>query len=83
MQKDPDSESVFRSFHFWTKLADVSRYEARINNEIISQSGVEDPLHRMLSFRQGSCAMSLALDESSLTIDSDFKGIYWKVFPWP
>ena len=72
--KDPDSESVFRSFSFWTKLAGVSRFEVRINNKIVSQSGVEDPLHRILSFRQGSCAMLLALDESSLTIDSDFKG---------
>ena len=72
--KDPDTESVFRSFSFWTKLADVSRFEVRINNKIVSQSGTEDPLHRILSFRQGSCAMLLALDESSLTIDSDFKG---------
>ena len=72
--KDPDSESVFRSFSFWSKLAGVSRFEVRINNKIVSQSGVEDPLHRILSFRQGSCAMLLALDESSLTIDSDFKG---------
>ena len=72
--KDPDSESVFRSFHFWTKLAGVSRFEVRINNKIVSQSGTEDPLHRILSFHQGSCALLLALDESSLTIDSDFKG---------
>ena len=72
--KDPDSESVFRSFSFWTKLAGVSRFEVRIDNKIVSQSGTEDPLHRILSFRQGSCAMLLALDESSLTIDSDFKG---------
>ena len=72
--KDPDSESVLRSFNFWTKLAGVSRFEVRINNKIVSQSGTEDPLHRILSFRQGSCAMLLALDESSLTIDSDFKG---------
>jgi len=72
--KDPDSESVFRSFSFWAKLAGVSRFEVRINNKIVSQSGTEDPLHRILSFHQGSCAMLLALDESSLTIDSDFKG---------
>ena len=72
--KDPDSESVFRSFSFWAKLAGVSRFEVRINNKIVSQSGTEDPLHRILSFRQGSCAVLLALDESSLTIDSDFKG---------
>ena len=72
--KDPDSESVFRSFNFWTKLAGVSRFEVRINNEIISQSGTEDPLHRILSFRQGSCEVLLALHESSWTIDSDFKG---------
>ena len=72
--KDPDSESVFRSFNFWTKLAGVSRFEVRINNKIVSQSGTEDPLHRILSFHQGSCAVLLALDESSLTLDSDFKG---------
>jgi UDP-GlcNAc:undecaprenyl-phosphate GlcNAc-1-phosphate transferase len=72
--KDPDSESVFRSFHFWTKLADVCRYEARINNEIISQSGVENSSQRILSFRQGSYEVILALNESSLITDSDFKG---------
>ena len=72
--KDPDSESVFRSFNFWTKLAGVSRLEVRINNKIVSQSGAEDPIHRTLSFHQGSCAVLLALDESSLTLDSDFKG---------
>ena len=72
--KDPDSESVFRSFSFWAKLAGVSRFEVRINNKIVSQSGTEDPLHRILSFRKGSCAMLLALDESSLITDSDFKG---------
>ena len=72
--KDPDSESVFRSFHFWTKLAGVSRFEVRINNKIVSQSGTENPMHRILSFHQGSCAVLLSLDESSLTLDSDFKG---------
>ena len=72
--KDPDSESVLRSFNFWTKLAGVSRFEVQINNEIISQSGAEDPLHRILSFRQGSCEVLLALHESSLITDSDFKG---------
>jgi hypothetical protein len=72
--KDPDSESVFRSFNFWTKLAGVSRLEVRINNKIVSQSGAEDPIHRILSFHQGSCAVLLALDESSLTLDSDLKG---------
>ena len=46
----------------------------KINNKIVSQRGTEDPLHRILSFRKGSCAMLLALDESSLTLDSDFKG---------
>ena len=72
--KDPDSESVFRSFHFWTKMAGVSRFEVRVNNEIVSQSGVEDSSHRILSFSQGSCEVLLALHESSWTIDSDFKG---------
>ena len=72
--KDPDSESVFRSFSFWTKLADVSRYEVRTNNEIISLSGVEDSSQRILTFRQGSYEVLLALDESSLITDSDFKG---------
>ena len=73
-EKDPDSESVFRSFHFWAKLADVSRFEVRISNKIVSQSGAEDSSLRILSFRKGSCEVLLALDESSLAIDSDFKG---------
>jgi len=72
--KDPDTESVFRSFQFWTKLAGVTRFEVRINNEIISQSGEEDSSHRILSFKQGPYEMLLALHESSWKIDSDFKG---------
>jgi len=72
--KDPDSESLFRSFLFWTKLAGVTRFEARLDNEIISQSGIEDSSHRTLSFKQGKYEMLLALHESSWTIDSDFKG---------
>jgi UDP-GlcNAc:undecaprenyl-phosphate GlcNAc-1-phosphate transferase len=72
--KDPDSETVFRSFNFWAKLADVSRFEVRISNKIVSQSGAEDSSHRILSFRNGSCEVLLALDESSLATDSDFKG---------
>ena len=72
-EKDPDSESVFRSFHFWTKMAGVSRFEVRVNNEIVSQSGVEDSSHRILSYSQGSSEVLLAVHESSLTIDSDLK----------
>jgi UDP-GlcNAc:undecaprenyl-phosphate/decaprenyl-phosphate GlcNAc-1-phosphate transferase len=72
--KDPDSESVIRSFSFWIKLAGVSHFEVRINNKIVSQSGAENPTHRFLSFSQGSCTVLLALDESSLTLDSDIKG---------
>jgi len=72
--KDPDSKSVFRSFQFWTKLAGVTRFEVRVNNKIISQSGEEDPLDRTLSFKEGPYEMLLALHESSWKIDSDFKG---------
>jgi len=71
--KDPDSESVFRSFQFWTKLAGVTRFEVRINDKILSQSGIEDSSHRIMSFKQGRYEMLLALHESSWTIDSDFK----------
>jgi len=71
--KDPDPESVFRSFQFWTKLAGVTSFEVRINKEIISQSGIEDSSHRTLTFKQGPYEVLLALHESSWTIDSDFK----------
>ena len=72
--KDPDYESVFRSFQFWAKLAGVSRFEVRVNNEIISHSGEEDTSHRILSFHKGTCEILLALHESNLKIDSDLKG---------
>jgi len=71
--KDPDSESVFRSFQFWTKLAGVTKFEFRKNNEVISQNGEEDSSNRTLSFKQGQYEMLLALHESSWKIDSDFK----------
>ncbi len=72
--KDPDSESLIRSFKFWSKLAGVIRFELRIDNKIISQSGEDDSLHRTLYFKQGPYEMQLALPESSWKIDSDFKG---------
>ena len=57
----------------WTKLANISSFEVRINNEIFSKSGTEDSSHKIISFQEGSWELLLALDESSLTIDSDLK----------
>tara|TARA_B100001029_G_C14924149_1_gene373746 strand:+ start:11 stop:856 length:846 start_codon:yes stop_codon:yes gene_type:complete len=71
--KDPDSESVFRSFNFWTKFAGVNRFQVLKNKDYIFQKGEDDSSHRTMSFKQGSYEMLLALDESSWKIDSDFK----------
>ena len=72
--KDPDQESVIRSFHFWTDIAEVSRIEVRLNNTVVWQSGPENHLHRMLMFKQENWEVRIALPESSWKIDSDVKG---------
>ncbi len=72
--KDPDRESIIRSFHFWTEMAGVSRIELRHKDSVVWQSGPENQLHRMLMFQQGAWEMRMALPESSWKIDSDVKG---------
>ncbi len=72
--KDPDRESIIRSFHFWTEMAGVSRIELRHKDSVFWQSGPENQLHRMLMFQQGAWEIRMALPESSWMIDSDIKG---------
>ena len=72
--KDPDRESIIRSFNFWTEMAGVSRIELRHKESVVWQSGPENQLHRMLMFQQGAWEIRLALPESSWKIDSDIKG---------
>ena len=72
--KDPDSESVFRSFKYWTLLAGVSRFEIKLNNKIVFQSGEEDSSCRNITFKVASNEVIYALPKSSWSIDSDLKG---------
>ena len=72
--KDPDQESIIRSFHFWTEIAGVSRIELRKKDLVIWQSGPENKLDRMIMFRRGAWEIRVALPESSWKIDSDVKG---------
>ena len=72
--KDPDRESIIRSFHFWTEMAGVSRIELRHKDSVVWQSGPENQLHRMLMFQHGDWEMLMALPESSWKTDSDVKG---------
>ena len=72
--KDPDRESIIRSFHFWAEMAGVSRIELLHKDSVVWQSGPENQLHRMLMFQQGAWEMRMALPESSWKIDSDIKG---------
>ena len=72
--KDPDRESIIRSFHFWTEMAGVSRIEVRLRDTVVWQRGYENHLHRMLLFQHGAWEVRMALPESSWKIDSDVKG---------
>jgi len=72
--KDPDRESIIRSFHFWAEMAGVSGMELLHKDSVVWQSGPENQLHRMLMFQQGAWEIRMALPESSWKIDSDIKG---------
>jgi UDP-GlcNAc:undecaprenyl-phosphate GlcNAc-1-phosphate transferase len=71
--KDPDYESVLRSFCFYIKLAGVSWFEVRIKNEIIFKNGFKEPSHRDLSFKQDNNEVRMKLPETIWVIDSDIK----------
>ena len=71
--KDPDRESILRSFYFWTKLAGVSRTELRLNDSVTWQKGPEDRSHRLLVFKQQDWEVRITLPEHSWNVDSDVK----------
>ena len=72
--KDPNQESIIRSFQFWTKVAGVSRLELRKKDSIIWQSGPEKNSHRVLMFKHNKWEVRMNLPESSWKIDTDVKG---------
>ena len=72
--KDPDQGTTIRSFHFWTEMAGVSRFELRHKDLVVWQSGHENHSHRMLMFQHEKWEVRIALPESSWKIDSDVKG---------
>ena len=72
--KDPDQESIVRSFYFWTEIAGVSRVELRKKDLVIWQSGPENQDHRILMFKHFEWEVRMALPESSWKVDSDVKG---------
>ena len=72
--KDPDQESIIRSFQFWIEMAGVSRVELRKKDLIVWQCGPENQSHRMLMFQHEYWQVRMALPESSWKIDSDVKG---------
>ena len=71
--KDPNRESIFRSFGYWTELAGVSRLEVRLMDSAIWHTGPDDQTHRMLEFQQDDWEVRIALPETSWMIDSDVK----------
>ena len=72
-EKDPDRESIIRSYIFWIKLADVTWFEIKNNQEIISNSGKKLINNKIISFEHNSYELKLALNDSSWKIDSDYK----------
>lgn len=72
--KDPDQESIIRSFHFWTEMAGVCRVELRKKDSVIWMIGLENQAHRMLMFQHDNWEVRMSLPESSWKIDSDVKG---------
>ena len=72
--KDPDQESIIRSFHFWTEMAGVSRIELRKKDSIVWVIGTDNLVHRLLVFKHEKWEVRMNLPESSWKIDSDVKG---------
>ena len=73
LSKDPDIDSILRSFCYWTDLAGVSRMELYLKNSTIRVHGPIDHSHRRLFFRKNEWEVCLALSETDWTVDSDVK----------
>ena len=73
LSKDPDIDSILRSFCYWTDLAGVSRMELYLKNSTIRVHGPIDHSHRRLLFRKNEWEVRLALSETNWTVDSDIK----------
>ena len=71
--KDPDRESIIRSFHFLIEMAGVSQIELRKKDLPVWKSGPENNSHRMLMFQHEKWEVRMALPETSWKIDSDVK----------
>jgi UDP-GlcNAc:undecaprenyl-phosphate GlcNAc-1-phosphate transferase len=74
LAKDPDQESILRSFSYWTDLAGVSQYEVCLRNSLICKSFPPELSHRIILLRKGEWEVRLAIPETSWTVDSDIKG---------
>ena len=72
--KDPDQESIIRSFQFWTEMAGVSRVELRKKDLVVWQNGPQNLYNRVLVFQHEKWVVRMFLPESSWKIDSDIKG---------
>ena len=73
LSKDPDIDSILRSFCYWTDLAGVSRMELYQKDSMIKVHGPIDHSHRRLFFRKNEWEVCLALSETDWTVDSDVK----------
>jgi len=71
--KDPDLDSILRSFCYWMKLADVSRMELYKKSSKVWNQGTIDNEHHMILFCQNEWEVRLALSKINWTIDSDVK----------
>ena len=71
--KDPDMESVIRSFLFWTEMSGVEQMELRLRDKVVWQNGNENQLDQMMKFKQGNWEVRIFLSELSWKNDSDVK----------
>lgn len=74
LAKDPDQESILRSFHYWMELAGASNYEIFLRNSSIYKSSSAELSHRVFLYQKGDWEVRLEIPEASWKVDSDIKG---------
>jgi UDP-GlcNAc:undecaprenyl-phosphate GlcNAc-1-phosphate transferase len=73
LAKDPDQDSILRSFRYWTDLAGVAQFEVYLRNSSVYKSFPLELAHRIIFFQKGEWEVRLAIPETSWTVDSDIK----------
>jgi len=74
LEKDFDSSTVFHSFNYWCKLAEISQYKLKHQNKDYHNYGIFEDSLRIIVYKFQEWEIHFGLPRESWSVDSDVKG---------